>query len=244
MLSDAEDAALYDLQNPWNPESLPSDLFYHERVMSASSVLDVGCGTGAMLAYAREHGHVGRMAGLDPDRVALERARRRTDVEWFEGTAANARWKSEFELATMTGHAFQCLVADLEVSESLAAIYASLREGGHFVFETRHPQARAWEKWNSTNQSRTVDAAGRTLIGWHEVESVVGDVITFTGTTIGTDGVIVRTGRTILRFLNVESLGAFIDDAGYEIEGQYGDWDQGPVTQASQEIITIARRPK
>ncbi|WP_239012525.1 methyltransferase domain-containing protein [Streptomyces sioyaensis] len=148
MFSDADAAALYDLLNPWEPDSRPSDRFYDELVGAADSVLDVGCGTGAMLHWAREHGHTGRLAGLDPDRAALARARRRADIEWVEGTAADAARQAAFDLATMTGHAFQCLVSDDELRASLAAIRAALRAGGRFAFETRHPQARAWEDWN------------------------------------------------------------------------------------------------
>jgi SAM-dependent methyltransferase len=243
MQSNSDDAALYDLQNPWVPARLPCDRFFHELVMAAGSILDVGCGTGAMLAHAREHGHVGRLVGLDPDRFALDRARRRTDVEWVEGTAADARWESQFDLATMTGHAFQCLVTDLDLRTSLTAIYSALREGGQFVFESRHPQARAWDEWNPSNQFRTVDAAGRTMLSWHKVESIVGDVVTFTETTADVDGTVLAFGRTSLRFLGVEALSIFLAGAGFEIEAQYGDWNRDSVTEASREIITIVSRP-
>lgn len=33
-------------------------------------------------------------------------ARRQVGLEWGEGKAADARWKAEFDLATVTGHAF------------------------------------------------------------------------------------------------------------------------------------------
>ena len=35
-------------------------------ILAAESVLDVGCGTGALLHWARESGHGGRLVGLDP----------------------------------------------------------------------------------------------------------------------------------------------------------------------------------
>ena len=50
---DVELAELYDPRNPWGP----SDEFYLGLVMSARAVLDVGCGTGALLDRARKAGH-------------------------------------------------------------------------------------------------------------------------------------------------------------------------------------------
>ena len=245
MFSDADAAALYDLLNPWDPVRQPEDRFYDDLVMAAESVLDVGCGTGAMLHLARGQGHRGRLVGLDPDRAALDRARRQADVEWVEGTAADARSGADFELATMTSHAFQCLVTDEEVHASLAAIHGALRQGGRFAFETRHPQARAWEGWRPSNPDDVVDLiddAGRALRVWHEVDSVTGDVVTFRGTAAEPGGTVLRVDRTSLRFLDVAALNGFLTDAGFEVEAQYGDWHRGPITNDSREIITIACR--
>src|SRR5215470_8434601 len=97
------------------PQRYPSDAFYDGLVMSAVSVLDVGCGTGTMLHKARGSGHRGRLVGMDPDTAALDRARRRTDIEWVAGRAADARWDQEFDLAIMVSHAFHCLIDDSEV---------------------------------------------------------------------------------------------------------------------------------
>ncbi|MEV0230967.1 class I SAM-dependent methyltransferase [Nonomuraea sp. NPDC050786] len=242
MFTDADAAALYDVLNPWDPVRHPGDAFYDGFVMAADAVLDVGCGTGSMLHQARELGHRGRLVGLDPDLAALERARRRTDIEWVAGVAADAAWDREFDLAVMAGNAFQCLVTDEELSESLAAIRRTLRDGGRFVFETRNPRARAWEEWNPSNATDVVDAHGRRLRVSHHVESVVRDVVTFTETTADQDGAVLRVDRASLRFLDVPELGTFLGEAGFEIEAQYGDWHRGPVTDAARAIVTIARR--
>ncbi|WP_441248010.1 class I SAM-dependent methyltransferase [Kitasatospora sp. McL0602] len=241
MLSDADAAALYDLLNPWDAASYPSDAFYDGLVRAASDVLDVGCGTGSMLRHARETGHTGRLVGLDPDRAALDRARRRTDVEWVAGVAAEASWAGEFDLVTMVSHAFQCLVGDDELRASLTAIRAALREGGRFAFETRHPRARAWESWAAAEPSEVVDAAGRTLRTTYHLDSVVDDVVTLTETTTDPAGTVRRVDRSSLRFLDVPALNTFLNEAGFAIEAQYGDWHCGPVTGASREIVTIAR---
>ncbi|WP_331279877.1 methyltransferase domain-containing protein [Streptosporangium roseum] len=242
MFSDAEAAALYDVMNPWDPARYPEVVFCTELVMTAGAVLDLGCGTGSMLHYARDLGHTGRLVGLDPERSMLDRARRRTDIEWVSGVAADAAWDREFDLATMTSNAFQCLVTDDELRASLAAIRTSLRDGGQFVFGTRHPQARAWESWNPSNAFDIEDATGRKLRMWHDVESVVGDIVTFTETTAERDDTVLRVDRTSLRFLDVPALAKFLTEAGFTIEDQYGDWHRGPITETSREIITIARR--
>jgi ubiquinone/menaquinone biosynthesis C-methylase UbiE len=127
MYSDEAAAALYDVLNSWGP----SDAFYLALVMDAASVLDVGCGRGALLHRARQAGHAGRLCGLDPDPAMLGVARRRrTDIGWVAGTAASMAFDGEFDLAIMTGHAFQVLVGDDEVRASLTAIRRALVDGG------------------------------------------------------------------------------------------------------------------
>jgi SAM-dependent methyltransferase len=235
--SDEEAAALYDVLNPWGP----SDDFYLGLVLDAKSVLDVGCGTGTLLRRAREAGHTGRLCGVDPDEARLNVARGRADVEWVSATAASMTFAGEFELAVMTGHAFQELIADEEVRESLTAIGRALVEGGRFAFETRNRLARAWESWNPENTIDVVDPSGRALRVWHEVEAVTGDVVTLTETTADADGTPLRVDRARLRFLDVHVLADFLADAGFVIEAQYGGWLREPLVPTSREIVTIAR---
>jgi SAM-dependent methyltransferase len=234
--SDDEAAALYDVLNTWGP----SDAFYLRRVMAAPTVIDIGCGTGAILRRARESGHTGRLCGVDPDRAALDVARRRTDVEWVRATAATLPFDGDFELAIMTGHAFQVLIDDEEVCVSLRAIRRALTDTGRFAFETRNPGARAWETWNPSNAVEVVDPAGREIRVWHHVESVDGDIVTLTETTGERDGTPLRMDRARLRFPDRDTLAAFLREAGFEIESQFGGWDEQPLTPCAPEIITIA----
>jgi SAM-dependent methyltransferase len=237
MYTDADAAALYDLLNPWGP----SDDFYLSYVMDAPSVLDVGCGTGMLLHRARESGHTGRLCGLDPDVAALERARKRADVEWVQGKAADMAWDREFALAVMASNVFQVLVTDQELRTSLAAVRGALVDGGRFVFGTRNPRARAWESWNPSTPVDVVDHAGRELRIIYHVESVVDDVVTFTETTATRNGAPLRVDRASLRFLDVAGLDAALDGAGFAVEARYGDWSRGPLTSMSDNIVIVAR---
>jgi SAM-dependent methyltransferase len=239
-VDDAAVAELYDATFGWDPVALPADGFWSALVLAAPSVLDVGCGTGAMLHAARAAGHAGRLVGIDPDPAMLARARTRTDIEWVAGRAVDCRWQGEFALATMVSHAFQCLITDDEVRDSLAAIGRSLVDGGRFAFETRHPGARPWEAWAAAEPSQ-VDLHGRTLSVSYEIDDVTGDVVTLTEVT-AVGGEVLRRDQAELRFLDPAGLNGFLRDAGFEIEDQFGDWDRTPLTDASTEIITIARK--
>ena len=130
--------------------------FYLPLVMSARSVLDVGCGTGELLRLAREAGHTGRLCGLDPANAMLDEARKRSDIEWVLGDLTSVDWCREFDLVVMTGHAFQVFVDDDQLRESLTAIRSALTGAGRFVFETRNPLAREWESWTPDNAVEVV----------------------------------------------------------------------------------------
>ncbi|MFD9129273.1 methyltransferase domain-containing protein [Kitasatospora sp. NPDC059571] len=237
MYSDADAAALYDLLNPWGP----CDDFYLSFVMDSPSVLDVGCGTGMLLHRARAAGHRGRLCGLDPDAAALGRAARRPDVEWVHGRAQDLRREREFELAVVAGNAFQVFVADDELRAALAAVRAALRDGGRLVFGTRNPAARAWEGWRPERAAEVVDAAGRALRVVHRVESVADGVVTFTETVQTRGGEPLRIDRASLRFLDADGLRGFLRQAGFTVEACWGDWARGPLTDASENIVVLAR---
>ena len=235
-------AALYDAFCP--PPARRADFaFYLPLVLSARAVLDGGCGTGALLRLAREVGHPGRLCGLDPARGMLNQARRRPDIEWVHGDLTTVGWEREFDLVVMTGHAFQELVEDDEIRAALAAIRSALTEGGRFAFETRNPRDRAWERWATEYSGEVTDATGALVRCEYRVEtpvegSVVRSVSTFTSP--GWDRPEVSRGA--LRFLDAETLSAFLAGAGLAIEEQFGDWGRQPLTDTSPEIITIARK--
>ncbi|HST64272.1 MAG TPA: class I SAM-dependent methyltransferase, partial [Mycobacteriales bacterium] len=202
-------------------------------------VLDVGCGTGTLLKRARRDGHRGRLVGIDPGIGMLTVAREEPSVEWVEGVLRPGAYAAEFDLVTMTGHAFQELRTDAEVAAVLRGMRDALRPGGQVAFETRNPGARAWEQWQGA--SFEVPYQGDTITVSYEVHGVEGELVTFTEHT---DGGRWRhqADRSTLRFLSRLELDRFLAGAGLEVETYHGDWDRGPLTDTSPEIIAVARR--
>lgn len=240
LFSDARLAALYDA---FCPRAQRQDFdFYLSMVMSARAVLDVGCGTGALLREARAVGHTGRLCGLDPAAGMLAQARGRADIEWVLGDLASVAWRDEFDLIVMTGHAFQTLVEDDELRAALAAARLALFEDGCFAFETRNPAARAWEQWTLENAVEVTDTEGaKARMVRQVVAPFDGRTVVFTHTFTSPAWDQPETSRSTLRFPEVGALAAFLAEAGLAIEAQFGDWDRSPLTDTAPEIITIAR---
>ena len=217
--------------------------FYLPLVMSARRVLDVGCGTGELLRLARDAGHTGRLCGLDPAAAMLQVARSRGDVEWVLGDLTSVAWDREFDLIVMTGHAFQVLTEDDQLRASLAAVRSALAEDGRFVFETRNPLVREWERWIPGGKGVEIVRDGTVVRMEHaEIPIADGDLVTFTLTYTSPTWDLPLVSRSMLRFLDVDALASFLSGAGLAIEEQFGDWDRQPLTDASREIITVARR--
>jgi hypothetical protein len=130
------------------------------------------------------------------------------------------------------------LLTDEELRTAFAAVRRALRPGGRFGFETRNPAARAWERWTPSH----VSEAGE-VRSWNEAGPFENGYVSFTTTYESPAWDAPRHSESTLRFLDVPSLGEFVDDAGLVVDEQYGYWDRTPVTDSSPEIITIARRP-
>ncbi len=216
--------------------------FYLPLVMSAQRVLDVGCGTGELLRLAREAGHTGLLCGLDPAAAMLRVARRRTDVEWVLGDLTSVAWDRAFDLIVMTGHAFQVLTVDDQLRASLAAIRSALADDGCFVFETRNPLVREWERWAPGSAVEIVHDGTVVSMDHSETPVATGDLVSFDMTYTSSTWDRKLISRSTLRFLGADSLAPFLSEAGLQIEEQFGDWDRRPLTDASPEIITVARR--
>jgi SAM-dependent methyltransferase len=236
-------AGLYDVFNAWGP----GDDYYLELVMSAQSVLDLGCGTGLLLRRAAADGHSGVLVGVDPAAAMLaEAARAAGAVTWLHADARTVDVGRTFELVIMTGHAFQELLTDDDVRKVLSNVRRHLEVEGRFAFETRNPAAKAWQRWVPEHSRRRVETPGGESIDVeHQLERTIEpDLVQFTSTCRFGGGSAPLTSRSTLRFIDPDRLRRMLEDVSFRIDGWFGDWDRTPVTPASPEVIVVATRTR
>lgn len=238
--SDPRLVAIYESVNPYGPGEQPD--FYaglaHE--LRARTIVDLGCGTGLITRALAARGY--DTSGVEPSAamVALARAGESGDrVRWIEGDASALR-RDAADLAIMTGHVAQFFVTDESWRDALLALRRTVRPGGRLAFETRNPSARAWERWTSEHVSTVRDPLAGAIDTWTEVDSIDGDVVSFTNhyrfRATGDD--IVSKAR--LRFRSENELRTSLADAGFEIERLYGDWDRRRAVPETRELIVVA----
>nr|WP_290371160.1 class I SAM-dependent methyltransferase [Ruania halotolerans] len=184
-------------------------------------MLDVGCGTGTFATMLAARGH--EVVGVDPAGASLDVARtkpRADEVHWIHGDAPAARRELpdlRADLATMTANVAQVFVTDDAWEENLRAIAALLRPGGHLVFETRVPEYRAWESWNSRDSFTAAEVPGIGRVeSWHELLDVRSETVSFRSHTRFPDGVTIPAEST-LRFRNREQVTASLTRCGFAV---------------------------
>jgi hypothetical protein len=113
--------------------------------------------------------------------------------------------------------------------------------GGHLAFESRNPGARAWERWTPERTRQRLDHPTLGAVEtWNHLVGVEGEIVRFEShnrfASSGEDLVVVG----LLRFRPREAIEAALDAAGFVVERVHGDWQRGPVTPTSPELIFVA----
>jgi SAM-dependent methyltransferase len=206
---------------------------------SASSVLDVGCGTGSLALMLAQSGV--EVIGLEPAAAMLAVAQHKAGaqrVRWIHGEISSLP-EVEVDLALMTGNVAQAITDPIDWDHILTGIFAALRPGGLLVFETRDPTAGAWEDWTKPRTQRVVEIDGVGLVDtWTELTEVDLPLVSFRATFhFRTDGAVL-TSESTLRYRDPHEIQRQLAAHGFALEAITDAPDR-----PGRELVVAARRP-
>jgi SAM-dependent methyltransferase len=230
-------AEIYDPLDPDRGDLAPYLAMVDE--MGAHSVLDIGCGTGALACRLAQRGV--EVTGLDPAAASLDVARVKPfaeQVRWVVGDVTSLP-PLQVDLVTMTGNVAQVFLSDEEWTSTLRAACSALRPGGHLVFEVRDPARKGWEEWHHQQSFRRVDLPDvGTVETWVDLVDITPPLVTFRWTFVFDSDGAVLTSASTLRFRERDEVVASLRDTGFAVN----DIRDAP-DRPGREFVFLAQRP-
>jgi len=216
--------------------------------------LELACGTGRLLLPLARAGT--ELVGLDLSPFMLEVARRKLAQEpsevqarcrLVESTMADFSLGQQFGLIYITGHSFQLLLTREEQRSCLSCCARHLRPDGLLVISVFNPRLDLLTNPAGHEYGRSdfqgpdgvtitcgghseYDLANQIVSGplWYEYDSDQGHVV--------------REYSVTLRYLFRFEFEWMLEACGFEVEALYGDFERGPFTAESSEMIFVARK--
>jgi SAM-dependent methyltransferase len=259
MRSPYEDAVLYD----WEYRRRRDDVRFYATLADerGGPILDLGCGTGRLMAPLLRAGHT--VVGVDSAPAMLSRAAAR-----IARLPASARRHAlllradmralalapRFAFAIAAFHTIQHLATDAELGQFFAGAARALIPGGWLAFDTFAPDARFLaragpardrrRRWGTTRFAHP--ATGR-RISYSESYRLVGRVLHMTlhyqpvnarGRPLG------RARRVLLshRQLEPREIESLLAAAGLKLIASWGGFDGSPIDSLTEQHVFLARR--
>ena len=208
-----------------------------EHAPDARSMLEIGCGTGRLLAVCESE--VETVVGIDLHVELLELAARRVErAELVRADATNCALGRSFDAVCAVGYVTAHLRTDAEVRAFLDTAYEHLRPGGVLVFDAVVDPVAVYEEpigvYRSANYQleRAVDSIPMPDFSGTSLR------IDYRVTDRETDRRETTTERIAVRTYSSEELRRFLAVAGFvDIDIDSGSGDEGA-------IVAVAYRPE
>ena len=221
---------------------------------SGGPVLELGCGTGRVSLAVAQQGIAVTGIDISPRMIAVAQAKaaKRGLAErcvFQSGDMATLQLAERFPFVVMPFRSFQSMLTTDEQRQALARVRERLAPGGLFAMDTFNPDVNSLVGDNASLAYHLKDverADGGTLVvwgqnGWDPVTQV--NDVRLIIEEVSDEGVVERRlmrdfeQRYTFRY-ETEHL---LELCGFDLEAVYGDFDGGPVTEDTEDLVWVAR---
>ena len=213
-------------------------------------LLDLACGTGTMAILSRQGSAIRSRGWILCQRSShgppQKAATQSVSAEWVVADARTFHLQKQFPFIYMLGNAFQHFLTRADQEALLARVRDHVPPEGRFLFCTRNPSPHHLQQARSAEPQQYTLPDGRQQVSteqqaydplsqiqyytWHE-QWLYPDERREEKTT-----------RTALRYVYPQEMEALLFYNGFEIDACYGDWQQGPLTATSRQMIYVCQR--
>lgn len=247
-------ADIYDAWCASAPITQKNHGFYVRKLLeSAGPVAELGVGNGRIAIEVAKQGKP--ITGVDSSSAMLDLCRKRAREAGVEGrlTLVQADFRdfvlpSAADLVVLPFHSIGHLLTDDDKLRAMKQVRGQLRKGGrfvfdHFIFDRGYVQQGVPRLRAEFRNAET----GRDHILWeastHDLEHQLIRIVVWTD-EIDSGGTVVsrRYRRINLSWIAPERSQRLLEEAGFEVEAVYGDFEENPLTERSTHQIWVARK--
>ena len=233
------------------------DFYLAQAQRFGGPVLEMGCGTGRIALELAIAGY--DVVGIDASSRMIERATAKAQDQGLDrkttflvGDMVNARGGQEFGLVCFPFRSFQSLLTVEEQRLALNNVYSQLKPGGALVLDLFLPD---FEQLADPHDAvvpfhvRDVpqDDGGQIVIYGQNVWEPVSQVNSTRLIIEELDPAGLMLARHYrdfdLRYTFRYEMEHLLELSGFELDATYGDFDGGEVTDATEDLVFVARKP-
>lgn len=245
------DADMYDLN-----ETYVDDVEFALMLMGTTpkKVLEIACGSGRFLVPVAKAGH--DVTGLDFDEYMLEKiAHKITNekIKWHKADVIYDDWGSGFDIVTLGANFLFNIVADMNYEQAQKLMIQksadALAVGGHIFVDyayTHYP-----EKWFSNPDANIIwegtDSHGNfgkmaLLDNTYDTESRIARFVRRFDMILADGSTLVQEIPSEKYFTALEQIHKWLDQAGFVIERECGDYQGNLISETTDRAIIWARK--
>lgn len=245
-LSEFASGMEYDAQYDQHYEDDIALIQKHIFAMGARRLLDVCCGTGIVTIHVAKV--LDYAVGIDIAEGMLKQAKRKAhqanNLSFLKLDATQFSLDKRFDIAIMTGNAFQAFLSDEMLAGALNSISNHLDNGGRFIFDTRLPTADNLETDAEMSLWQTYqlpDKGEVNYMGMSERYDAENSILYLKKERHYQDGTTVHSSID-LKYRKLSEIEAFLAQAGLSITEKYSSWAEGKFSANSNNLICVAEK--